>query len=522
MWALYFLKKQVITVIMMVPTEDDYLKIYENAVLELETAPNDRNLQYRAVLALARMGSPDFALSEYERYDLSNLRHHEDIMALGGRLSKDLYLTTTGQTATQHALNSAQQYEAAYQDTQGYYSGINSATMALLGGMPEEVVKDRARLIKKTLPATKNLTPTDYYFIEASRAESFLLLGDEESAHKSLRRAIEFDPLNYTAHAATLKQFRLILKKQKTTLNWLKEFSPPRPMHFAGHIWEDDKRPRLPDYSTLLTQISDAIQHNDIGYAYGSLAAGADIVIAETLIQEGAQLHIILPSDEESFIAHSVRPFGKVWVERFMTCMKHAKSVKILDPRNSRPRRDLDLLAGDMAMGQAIMKGDQLDVPATQLLILDETVSGSMTATHAQRWQKNNLEQNIIPIAVNLVKKPNDKPRVKAKSIPIKMARSDTREIQTFASLRTAIETSITKLEKDQTKTFALHYALDDNTAILDALTANPLPNSILISDPIAASIMLIDSNDLNVIYAGLMKTKNAQAFHFYNLRRIS
>ena len=79
---------------MMVPTEDDYLKIYENAVLELETAPNDRNLQYRAVLALARMGSPDFALSEYERYDLSNLRHHEDIMALGGRLSKDLYLTT--------------------------------------------------------------------------------------------------------------------------------------------------------------------------------------------------------------------------------------------------------------------------------------------------------------------------------------------------------------------------------------------------------------------------------------------
>ena len=293
-------------------------------------------------------------------------------------------------------------------------------------------------------------------------------------------------------------------------------------MHFAGHIWEDDKRPRLPDYSTLLTQISDAIQHNDIGYAYGSLAAGADIVIAETLIQEGAQLHIILPSDEESFIAHSVRPFGKVWVERFMTCMKHAKSVKILDPRNSRPRRDLDLLAGDMAMGQAIMKGDQLDVPATQLLILDETVSGSMTATHAQRWRKNNLEQNIIPIAVNLVKKPNDKPRVKAKSIPIKMARSDTREIQTFASLRTAIETSITKLEKDQTKTFALHYALDDNTAILDALTANPLPNSILISDPIAASIMLIDSNDLNVIYAGLMKTKNAQSFHFYNLRRIS
>jgi len=35
-----------------------------------------------------------------------------------------------GAAAKQHSLNSAQQYEVAYKETEGYYSGINSATMA--------------------------------------------------------------------------------------------------------------------------------------------------------------------------------------------------------------------------------------------------------------------------------------------------------------------------------------------------------------------------------------------------------
>jgi len=68
----------------------DYIGSYESAVMKLQLSPDDRALQHQAVLALARMGALDLALSEYERYGLSNVRHHEDIMALGARLSKDL------------------------------------------------------------------------------------------------------------------------------------------------------------------------------------------------------------------------------------------------------------------------------------------------------------------------------------------------------------------------------------------------------------------------------------------------
>lgn len=187
------------TVNMMGPSEHDYLNSYESAVVQLRASPHSRELQHQAVLALARMGSLDFALSEYQRYGLADVRHHEDIMSLGGRLSKDLYLRATGKDATKHALNSAQKYEAAYHDTHGYYSGINSATMALLAGMPQEVIKERATLIQKALPPTENLSPTEYYFIEATRAECFLLLGKPQTAKETLQIAIQHDPLNFTA-----------------------------------------------------------------------------------------------------------------------------------------------------------------------------------------------------------------------------------------------------------------------------------------------------------------------------------
>ena len=71
----------------------DYLGDYETFVTQLKSNPDNLDLKHKAVLALARMGSLDFARIEFERYGLDKVRNHEDIMALNGRLSKDLYLS---------------------------------------------------------------------------------------------------------------------------------------------------------------------------------------------------------------------------------------------------------------------------------------------------------------------------------------------------------------------------------------------------------------------------------------------
>jgi len=70
-------------------------------------------------------------------------------------------------------------------------------------------------------------------------------------------------------------------------------------VHFAGHIWQH------PDKlgENLPLRLSDTIQSNDIGFAYGALAAGADIMIAEALLSEGVEVNFILPTDVETFIA---------------------------------------------------------------------------------------------------------------------------------------------------------------------------------------------------------------------------
>jgi len=89
----------------------------------------------------------NFAWAEYRRYGLDKISAHQDanllerIMGLGARLLKDLLLASSGKVAKDYALQSSEKYEAAYQVTGGFYSGINAAAMGLMGGMPGSRLK---------------------------------------------------------------------------------------------------------------------------------------------------------------------------------------------------------------------------------------------------------------------------------------------------------------------------------------------------------------------------------------------
>ena len=64
-----------------------------------------------------------------------------------------------------------------------------------------------------------------------------------------------------------------------------------------------------------------------IGFVYGSLASGADIVVAEAFLEAGVELNIVLPFAVEEFVAISVAPAGAGWVERFHSCLSRATAV---------------------------------------------------------------------------------------------------------------------------------------------------------------------------------------------------
>jgi len=471
--------------------------------------------QQASILKLARAGSTQFALSEYSRLDLDKIRNHEDIMALHGRLYKDLFLSQSGKEALESAQRSAEKYEAAFKDTQGFYSGINAATMSLLAGFPKDMVKMRAKRIVDILPATEELDSETKYFVEATRAEAQLLLDDITSTQQSMRTALNHDPLNFTAHASTLKQFRMIAAHRGENYNWLTDFRPPIAVHFAGHMFgvKEELDTDLPcltqaQIDALKIEISELIQMQDIGFGYGALAAGADILIAEAILEEGGELHVTLPVNQAFFIEASVKPYGYSWVERFETCLSRASSVRIVSAISSTPNTSLEKQASLSSMGAAIRHAESLSVPSAQLLIWNGKLGFTGTAADAGLWKETERPQYIIPYEGS---------RTQAKHVtspkptePLFVLRTfGTDDVQSLDDLQSAMSKALEKRQSlDPQIKQVLDYGESAETKKLSAyLLDHALPGSIILSDRVANQIAVHHFKDYSADLIGSLET---------------
>jgi len=490
------------------------LETYEAALNAIETVDDRAALEYKhqAVLSLIRAGSLDFARSEYSRYGLDEIRNHEDVMGLGGRLFKDLFLSHQGATAQEFARKSAEEYEQAFKDTGGFYSGINAATMSLLGGIPQDIVAMRAGRILEILDALSSKDANQIYFVEATRAEAHLLLGEIEAAQSAFRRACDYDPLNFTAHASTLKQFRMIAKASDQAWPWLTEFVPPSAVHFAGHIFgHAGKSNGVPvlsesDEQALADQISNIIQVNDIGFAYGALAAGADIVIAEAILEEGGELHVVLPISIKTFVKASVEPFGKQWVGRFNACMEAASSVTVLDNLAGWPDSMLQHRASVIAMGGAIRKSEELSVEPGQLLVWDQKEGKHGTAHDAAIWKDSGRQQFLLPYPGVR----NAKPHAGSKSeytYAAKLFRSDTRDSEFYDDLPSAVRKAINDRNQypDLRQTITYNLSVSGSEDCIGDIDQNhALPGGIIVCELAANYLTVYHSQDFLIDFMGL------------------
>ena len=475
----------------------DPLRAYEAALEALSLHSSDLSAQHQAVLALARMGSLDFALAEYDRLGLDKIRNHEDVQALGARLLKDLYQRGAALYTLRYARKSAKKYQQAFDDSQGYYSGVNAATMALLSDAPYADIVTQADAVLSLLPAPDDLSPEEHYFIEATRAECLLLKGKISSAKDILRQAVAFDPLNYLAHASTLRQFRLIIKKQSGDQNWLSALTPPRPIHFAGHLWDDD----IQIDQDLPTQLADIIQEYDIGFGYGALAAGADILIAEALLREGAELNVILPEPVDQFVERSVRPYGTGWIARFETCVDQAKSILSLPRLRPGQSQAQTVLAAHMAMGKAILRGDQLGSDPQQLLIQDLGRTSSMTTRLKADWIETDRVSHSVPQSLPRTSTPNTMPD--ADMLRLCLMRIGDDHVDTYDDIDNALRAANIASEAR----VALHYHLSGADAELRTILRATRSPGLFVSEAVAMEIALNRRESYEVIFAGLAKS---------------
>lgn len=497
-----------ITIMEQMPHNPDYIAAYESATRGLASDPDHRKLQHSAVLALARAGSTTFAEQEYRRFGLQNVTDNEDMMALGGRLAKDRFLQAIGRDPIVHARLSAQLYDRAFAATGGYYSGINAATMALMAGATHDTVAQKAKSLREHLPETKTLSAEDLYFIEATRAEAYLLEGDLMRAHRSLRIAVQHDPLNYTAHASTLRQFRMISDRLEQDAAWLSDFNPPKSMHFCGHMFGAETG--LPPLSEdevqhMREDMSDLIQKHDIGFGYGALAAGADILFAEVLLAEGAELHVILPVDIERFVAVSVAPYGADMKTRFEHCMSRSKSVQIVTPHAPWPDAGANTLAARVAMGKAIVRARHLSTQAVQCAVSDGLEGQSGTAQHVQDWNASKRETHLINY--EQPRQTNSVFTTGFSQTSLSM-RSDTKSPIAYSDAVHAASAALDDVwEAGPDITVALVAGLgsqcDSLKARLAALQAQTLPGTVLADDTCAHLIALDPDEQFDIKYQG-------------------
>lgn len=348
-----------------------------------------------AIIAYARAGAQDYAWRQFLAGGYDQLDNDAIALSVKGRLLKDRAIRSGGASQRRLYLDSARAYAAAASLDEDVYPLINAATLSLLGGSADQSQRLAAIILHRIADGSDN-SETPYYR-EATRAEALLLCGRDGDAQVAIGSALAIAPRAWEDHASTLRQFALILHARGEDAAWLDSLRPPRSVHFAGHLAVAADGP---GHDAARSEIDALLDQEKVGFGYGALAAGADIVIAEALIARGAELHVVLPGGIGGFRAQSVEPFGEAWRNRFEAVLEQADTVRSIPPREG-PLTDAGIrLATEVAMGAALMNARRLATEAIQLLVVDgeaaPVADGGGTAHAATVWNRNGHRQHRV------------------------------------------------------------------------------------------------------------------------------
>ncbi|MGI9415738.1 MAG: adenylate/guanylate cyclase domain-containing protein [Hyphomicrobiales bacterium] len=375
---------------------DDGRPLTDQEVLEVS---------YLHVLAVARSGAIEPAKQLYESYGIGD-RDDEDSQSLRGRLLKDEAFEAAADDRQRLLKSAADEYARVYKKFEGSFPSVNAATLYLLAG------DDAAahRWAETTLEACAREQPgseVGKYYREASIAEALLVKGDAEGAQAALERAGRFEAVEYAARSTTVRQLTMICEARGIDPALLRPIAVPYVLYFAGHIISlPDEPGRFPaeQEEQVRHEIDRFLDAEKPSVAYGSLAAGADIMFAEACIEKGIEVHVVLPFNIWNFIAVSVRPAGREWVERFVRCLQKARegdgsAVRVSYATDGKFLSDesLFMYGAELAMGLALLRADGLSTGLKMAVVYDEQggsgvgTDGSITA-----WTDLGLPYHVI------------------------------------------------------------------------------------------------------------------------------
>lgn len=306
------------------------------------------------IIALARAGSLEHAWYQFSAagYD----RRDDDPAALNvkGRLLKDRALRARGEERRRLYLESAAAYRRSAELQPGTYPLINAATLSLLSGDSAQAAEIAHEVLERIEREPDE--PETPYWRGATIAEALLLLSRVEEAKAALADAIAAAPRAWEDHASTLRQFILIHDELGADADWLAILRPPLSLSYSGSAFTGVEAAD----NQLRGKVAELIARERVGFVFGGLSAGAEIIAAETAIEAGAELHVVLAGGTEAFDRARVEPAGSQWRGRFDAVVEAAESLHMVRPIGMPPGREMLVLAERVAAGAARLNAERL------------------------------------------------------------------------------------------------------------------------------------------------------------------
>ena len=269
--------------------------------------------------------------------------------------------------------------------------------MALIAGDA-----DKARAIAGKLVTSLSRDAQDYWPL-ATLAEALLISGDAAQAKTVLAKARSARGGDDGAKASTILQFRRLAEALGTDMEaFVDELGAHNVAVFSGHLFRGEEMDEAAQETTeaeIRHRAEALFKAQHVGVVYGALAAGTDIILAETALKLGAELDIVLPFATERFIETSVRigdppGFAGKWEKRFRAVLdgsQGARSLTIMDPTEPADR-DLDgyfFHAFRYAAGCALQRAAMLQTRCRLVVVSDDggpdTIAGTNRAV--ADWQ---------------------------------------------------------------------------------------------------------------------------------------
>jgi class 3 adenylate cyclase/tetratricopeptide (TPR) repeat protein len=387
------------------------LMAYDTFAEGLRRYPADARLRQQLALSLARTGASRLANQILQELAAEGHKD-EETLGLLARTHKDLWADSDDRSEQRRHLRLAfEYYRDAYTLTNGYWSGINAATMALLLDLRAEAETLAQRVRAQCLSLHKEETHHgSLYWVLATLGEAALILGNWREAEERYSQAMPFAPRRYGDLASTRRNARLIIRHLQGDGSRIENcFRVPRVVVFAGHLIDRPDRayPRFPAWLEPIVRaaIRDSLQSIDAGFGYSSAGCGGDILFLETLQELNGEPHIVLPYDRDQFKQDSVDIVpGADWPARFERLLSSAKEV-VTASEERMAEGGMSYEYGFLMLdGTAGVRADELDTDLVCLAAWDGGAGDGPggTASSVERWRRAGRRLEIIDVAALL------------------------------------------------------------------------------------------------------------------------